>query len=196
MSRRTKIALILIALLVLWAFWGLIDNYYEVYTSLGNQSETLSGRLGIWAVVLDRAVQEPWIGHGFHSFRNVIPPFGEFEAWHAHNELLQQFYIYGVVGIILFVGIYGSFYRQVRCLSSRSTKALFMGLLLFIVIRGLADTENFDLSFPLWAITLTSLTLARSEGLHLDRPFGQAGSPSQLHQQGAKQRSSLKAYQS
>jgi hypothetical protein len=68
--------------------------------------------------------------------------------------------------------------------------------LLFILVRGLADTENFDLSFPLWAITLTSLTLARSEGLHLDRPLGQAISPSQLHQQGAKQRSSLKAYSS
>ncbi len=196
MSRKSKIALILLALLILWAFWGLINDYYEVYTHLGNQSETLSGRLGIWAVVLDRAVQQPWIGHGFHSFRNVIPPFGEFEAWHAHNELLQQFYTYGVVGIVLFVGIYGSFYRQVRRLSSPSTKALFMGLLLFIVVRGLADTENFDLSLPLWAITLISLTLARPEGLHLDSPLGQAGSPSQLHQLGAKQRSSLKAYPS
>jgi hypothetical protein len=68
--------------------------------------------------------------------------------------------------------------------------------LLFIVVRGIADTENFDLSLPLWAITLISLTLAWSEGLHLDRPFGQSGSPSQLHQQGAKQRSSLKAYPS
>src|ERR1700733_336535 len=196
MSRKSKLAIALVALLVLWAFWGLIDNYYEVYTHLGNQSETLSGRLGIWAVVLDRAVQEPWIGHGFHSFRNVIPPFGEFEAWHAHNELLQQFYTYGVVGIVLFVGIYGSFYRQVRRISSPSTKDHFMGLLFFIYVRGIADTENFDLSLPLWAITLISLTLARSEDLHLDGPLGQAGSPSQLHQQGGKQRSSLKAYPS
>ena len=47
-------------------------------------------------------------------------------------------------------------------MSSSPHKTLFLGLLLFIIVRGFGDTERFDLSFPLWAIALISLTLART----------------------------------
>jgi len=76
--------------------------------------------------------------------------------------LLQQFYAYGVVGILMLVGVYASFYRQIRRLSASPLRTLFLGLLLFTLVRGLADTEVFDLSLPLWAITLFSVTLTRS----------------------------------
>ncbi len=162
-SRHRKISIALTCIGVIASFWKLIEAYYEVYTNAGNQAETFTGRIGIWAIVLERSLERPWIGHGFHSFRNVIPPFGTFEAWHAHNELLQQFYAYGIVGVILLIALYGSFYLQVTQLSSSSDKALFLGLLFFIVVRGFADTERFDISFPLWSIALISLTLARTE---------------------------------
>jgi exopolysaccharide production protein ExoQ len=166
-SWRAKIVLLVPPLMVTWAFQGLIVSYYEVYTHLGNESETLSGRIGIWAFVLARSFEQPWIGHGFHSFRNVIPPFGSFEAWHAHNELLQQFYTYGVAGVVLLSGIYGSLFRQFRKVSSPTLRIQLMALLLFILIRGLADTENFDLSLPIWFIALISIYLVnqRAPGL-------------------------------
>lgn len=160
---RSKVALLGVAGLVVAAFWNLIVAYYDVYTNAGNQAETLTGRIGIWQFVLDRSVERPWFGHGFHSFRNVIPPFGTFEAWHAHNEVIQQFYAYGVVGLVLLIGVYGSFYRQLRHVSNPAYKTLFLGLIVFIVVRGFADTERFDLSFPLWSITLLSLMLASME---------------------------------
>lgn len=158
-SRKNKIALAIGAMLVFAAFWGLIEAYYTVYTNTGNEAETLTGRIGIWAFVLERSLERPWLGHGFHSFRNVIPPFGTFEAWHAHNELLQQFYAYGVVGVLLVAALYTSFYRQVKRLAPPTVKALLISLLIFILVRGLGDTERFDLSFPLWSIALISLTL-------------------------------------
>jgi exopolysaccharide production protein ExoQ len=154
-----KIVIVTPALVVVAAFWRLFENYYDVYTHLGNQSETLSGRVGIWAFVLTRSLEQPWIGHGFHSFRNVIPPFGFFEAWHAHNEFLQQFYAYGVIGLVVAGGLYVSFFRQVRKIDAHQTRAAFTALLIFILIRGLADTENFDLSLPLWLVALISITL-------------------------------------
>ncbi len=162
-SRRSKVTIALVGMGVVAAFWKLIEAYYEVYINAGNQAETLTGRIGIWAVVLERSLERPWIGHGFHSFRNVIPPFGTFEAWHAHNELLQQFYSYGAAGVFLLIALYGSFYSQVKHLSSPSVKSLFLALLFFIVVRGLGDTERFDLSFPLWSLALISLMLARTE---------------------------------
>lgn len=161
MSRRSKILFALTGVAVVAVFGGLLASYYDVYTSGGSQPETLTGRLGIWAYIGAEAVQQPWIGHGFHSVWKVIPPFGsdQFEARHAHNELLQQFYAYGVVGVCMFLGIYASFFRQVRKLATGYTKTFFLGVLLFVLARGLTDTEPFDLSLPLWAIVMMSLLI-------------------------------------
>jgi exopolysaccharide production protein ExoQ len=111
--------------------------------------------------MLEAALEQPWIGHGFNSVWKVVPPFGEFEAWHAENELLQQFYAYGVVGICLLAGLYGSLYRQVRRLSQGPLKIFFSSMLLFVAVRGFAEAEPFDLLLPLWFIVLLSLLIER-----------------------------------
>src|ERR1700733_5608097 len=113
-TRRKLLAIVAAAGLVVAAFWRLIEAYFEVYTTTGNEAETLTGRVGIWNYTLESSLEQPWIGHGFHSFRNVVPAFGVFEAWHAHNELLQLFYTYGIVGLLLFIAVYGSLYLQLR----------------------------------------------------------------------------------
>ena len=73
---------------------GLCNTYDQV-----NHVETLTGRTFIWAVAWEEALKSPWLGHGFYSFRFVIPVVGAFEPWQAHNELLQQFFCYGIVGL-------------------------------------------------------------------------------------------------
>jgi O-antigen ligase len=170
MSRRTKILVALAATAAVAAFWGLLASYYDVYTNAGNQSETLSGRLGIWAYFLAEAVQQPWIGHGFDSAWKVVPPFGpdQFEAAHAHNELLQQFYGYGLVGIFIFIGIYSSIYRHIRRIAAGPVRTFFLAFLLFVLVRGTADTERFDLSLPLWAIVLVSLLVEHAIAMDAD----------------------------
>lgn len=152
-SRKTKALVSLAVVVVIATFSSLMASYYDVYTNAGNQSETLSGRLGIWAYFFAEAIQQPWVGHGFDSAWKVIPPFGadQFQAAHAHNELLQQFYAYGVVGIILFCGIYGSVFLQVRRLAIGRERTFFLALLLFVLVRGLADADRFDLSLPVWS---------------------------------------------
>jgi exopolysaccharide production protein ExoQ len=166
MSRKTKIMVLSASALVIAASWGLLTSYYTVYTNAGTQSETLTGRLGIWALMLTEAIDRPWIGHGFHSVWKVIPPYGpdQFEIRHAHNELLQQFYAYGVIGIFMLIALYRSFYRLVKKLPTSPIKSLMFGILVFVVVRGLADTEPFDLSLPLWAITMFSAGMSQSRG--------------------------------
>ncbi len=159
-SRRKLLAILVSSGLVVAAFWRLIQAYFEVYTTTGNEAETLTGRVGIWDYVFEQSLEKPWIGHGFHSFRNVVPAFGDFEPWHAHNELLQLFYSYGIVGLLLFVVVYGSLYLQLHRLPRSSHKALFLGLLLFIAIRGLGDTDRFELTLPFWSIFLISSLLS------------------------------------
>jgi exopolysaccharide production protein ExoQ len=162
MSRKAKLLLIASAALVLVVFSGLVAHYYAIYQNAGNQSETLTGRLGIWLFIGSESLQRPWIGHGFHSMWKVIPPFGEFEARHAHNELLQQFYAYGAAGVVLLIALYGSVWRRLRRAVDSPIKVLFMGMLLLVLVRGLADTEVFDLSLPLWFIVIIGALLEQS----------------------------------
>jgi exopolysaccharide production protein ExoQ len=164
-NRKTKILAVAAALIVIAASWSLLSAYYDIYSNAGNQSTTLTGRLGIWAYILAEAVQQPWIGHGFDSVWKVIPPFGidQFEADHAQNELIQQFYAYGVAGIVLFAEIYFSFFRQIRRLPKGALRTFLIAFLLFVLVRGLADTERFDLSLPMWAVVMLSTVISRAQ---------------------------------
>jgi exopolysaccharide production protein ExoQ len=157
MSRKTKMFLTIALVLVILIFWGLLEAYYDFYTSNGNQAETLTGRTAIWAYVLNAALEQPWIGHGFDSMWKVIPLFGTFEARHAENELLQQFYSYGVAGIVVLCGLYGSLYRQINRLVPGPLAMIFVSMLFFVIIRGFAEAEPFDLLLPLWAIVVLAM---------------------------------------
>jgi len=168
MKRRTKLYLVLCATLAFAAFSALLISYWDIYLNSGNQSETLSGRLGIWAYFLVEGAQKPWFGHGFNSVWGIVPPFGpdKFEAAHAHNELIQQFYAYGAIGIGIFAGYYWSLYRQARKLSSASARVFLFAFLLFFLVRGFADTERFDLSLPMWAGLLISELIEHERRAH------------------------------
>jgi O-antigen ligase len=174
-NRKSKILIAVASAAVVAIFWGLLTSYYDIYTNAGNQSETLTGRLGIWAYFLSEAIQQPWIGHGFDSAWKVIPPFGHFEAAHAHNELLQQFYAYGLVGVCLFTGIYWSLYRHIHRLLRGPRKTFFLAFLIFVLVRGTADTERFDLSLPLWGIVMISLLIEHARTAEEEAPQVMAG---------------------
>ncbi len=78
-------------------------------------------------------------------------------------KLLQQFYAYGVIGVFMLIAIYGSVYRHLRRLTDASLKTFFIGMLLFVLVRGVADTEPFDLSLPLWFIVMIGALIDQSQ---------------------------------
>lgn len=167
MSRKTKIIIASGLVVVILVFWGLFEAYYDIYTTTGNQAETLTGRTAIWLYVSSAALEHPWIGHGFDSMWKVIPPFGpdRFEARHAENELLQQFYAYGLAGVCMLVGLYGSFFRQVKKMTESSLRTVFLCLLFFVIVRGVVEAEPFDLLFPLWAVVVVALLAERAHSI-------------------------------
>ncbi len=173
-SRRTKVWVIVGSVLAVTAFWGVLSTYVDTYASSDSDVESLTGRVGIWTYMLDKAVEQPWIGHGFHSVWKVIPPFGrdQFEARHAHNEILQQFYTYGAAGVAMMIGLYGSFLRLAWRSAASPLRTLLLGLLVFVLVRGLADTEAFDLSLPMWGICLWSALLMEQQGAPRSHPVG------------------------
>jgi len=161
-TRRKKSWIAASAILVMLLFWGLFEAYYDVYTTTGNQAETLSGRTAIWTFAIEHALEKPWTGNGFDSMWRVMPPFGPdyFEARHAENEILQQFYAYGVTGVALLAGLYISLFRQIRQLRHSPVRVVLSSLMLFIVVRGLAEAEPFDLLLPLWCVVLIGALLS------------------------------------
>ncbi len=163
LSRRMKLGLVSIAVLLGLAFAGLFSAYFDVYSNAGNQAETLTGRVGIWAYAYSEAIQKPWFGHGFDSMWKVFPPFGpdQFEPRHAENELLQQFFAYGFSGVILLCAIYWSLFKGTRAMPNNHYGTMILRTtLIYVLIRGLAEAEPFDLLMPLWLVVLIAAVLS------------------------------------
>lgn len=158
-SRKARIYIGVASAVVLASFWGLLEAYLDAYTA-GTNLETLTGRTYIWTQALDMAMEKPWFGYGFDSFRWVFPPFEDFQPWHAHNELIQQLFAYGLVGILIVIGVYWIFYRQILISQHVGLKSLATAMLILVLVRGIVDTDRFELCFPLWLMTMLSIALA------------------------------------
>jgi hypothetical protein len=157
-SRKARVYIGVSGAALLFAFWGLLETYLDVY-SQGNNLETLTGRTYIWSTALDMGRNKPWLGYGFDSFRWVFPPFEGFQPWHAHNEWIQQLFAYGVVGLVVVIGAYVGFYRIVRASRNIQLKSLATAILVLVLVRSLVDTDRFELCFPLWLMTMLSIAL-------------------------------------
>ena len=159
LTRRLKIAIYALTAGLIVSGWTLVEAYVDIYDR-ASHIETLTGRTYIWSIAWEEALKTPWLGHGFYSFRFVIPMLGDFVPWQAHNEALQQFFSYGILGFLLFVFLYASFWRFLYNHRRSEWFAVAFALMLFVVVRGIADTERFDLNYPLWLLTLLILTIA------------------------------------
>ncbi len=160
-SHRGRLWIAIASSSVLICFWGLAEAYLDVYTQ-SNNLETLTGRTYIWSQALDFSLERPWIGHGFDSFRWTFPPFNNFLPNHAHNELLQTFFTYGIVGLVIVIVLYWSFFRHVRSSQDGGLRSLAMSVLILVLVRGMVDTDQFDLGFPLWLMTMFSVALSQT----------------------------------
>ncbi len=58
--------------------------------------------------------------------------------------------------------MYWTFYRGIKSSRSIGLKSLSTALLILVLVRGLVDTDRFELCFPLWLMTMLSIALANS----------------------------------
>lgn len=65
--------------------------------------------------------------------------------------------------------IYGSLFRQLRRILRGPTRILFLSVLVFIFVRGLAVADSFDLLLPLWSIVLICAIIDRESDLPCTR---------------------------
>jgi exopolysaccharide production protein ExoQ len=103
-------------------FFGLIGagglvgvaNFSSVL-ALFDKSDTINGRTGIWAGVLDAVKQNPLMGYGWsrswppgspHSERVSQELAAGHVVFHAHNEILNWLVTTGVLGAVLIITLY------------------------------------------------------------------------------------------
>ena len=144
--------------LILASLWGLLDAYLNTYTETTNP-ETLTGRTIIWAISLEYRHQKTLLGHGFYSYRFVVPPSATSKpnkpttnssSSSSPSEPSASSSSSALLGLL----------PPDSPRSPVNLKTLAAELLLFALVRGLTDTQNFDLSFPLWLMTMLSILLA------------------------------------
>jgi exopolysaccharide production protein ExoQ len=160
-TRATKLRIFAAGLLVAACFQGLVTSYLDTYarSGSGNSLETLTGRTLLWTLAFSMIIQRPWFGHGLMSFKSMIPLVGDFAALHAHNELVHQLFEFGIAGTAIVVGIYGSFLRLARRAPAGELRTLAIALLIFALVRGLADAMAAELCYPLWLMTALAVSL-------------------------------------
>jgi O-antigen ligase len=158
-TRSMKIKIVAAAAIILAAFATLTQAYLAGYTNMegGNATETLTGRTFVWGFAYASGIEHPWIGHGFYSFRALAPLLGSFQPWAAHNEVLQQFFEYGLLGVLVAAGLYLSLFLAAKRSSAMHYRTLVFVLILFVLIHGLTESLNFDLTFPLWLAAALAL---------------------------------------
>jgi len=164
-QRSLKIKMAAVAALAVALFGTLLRANLEAYVAGGdvNQVESLTGRTALWASAFSIAIEHPVIGSGFYSFRSLVPSLGTYQSWHAHNEWLQQFFEYGLLGVFVSVGLYLSFFLAARSYIQSPYRRLIFTILLFAMVHGLTETVNFGLTVPFWLLASLAVALQQTK---------------------------------
>lgn len=135
-------------------------NYYLNEQQGGEALYTASGRTGIWRMTLDLIQEKPILGYGFQSYLDVVDQqLINIRLVHAHNEFFQIWFTLGLVGLLLSIITYISYYLLLRRASKKglSQVSLGMALLFYSVIRGATEASVTDpIIFPMTLMMLTS----------------------------------------
>jgi O-antigen ligase len=120
-----------------------------VFGLLGKDA-TLTGRTQIWAAVLHRINDRPWLGYGYAAIWDETDRWGPlawithdagFRAHHAHNSWLEQWLSLGVPGLIA----WGAFYLQTlvaNVVTLYRDKGAYLALPFFVLYSLVMLTES------------------------------------------------------
>lgn len=152
------------------AIGGLIALSYEVLANYlsrylekdsGRTADTLSGRTEIWSNTWSHIEQSPLTGYGYLSLRDVVG------ALQAHNEWLQLWFSFGIVGVVIVLILYISYFflvwRAIWTVPSGIQAALGLALLVSALIRGVTEGSMTGLVFPLPLMMLMISWLSPAE---------------------------------
>lgn len=169
-AKKVAIMLSLILSMVFVAMWPIIDAYISAYIeNYGNTVsalETLSGRTILWTSSIEMIKDSPINGYGIMSFRDIGPHVFSIKVPHAHNEIIQQLFSYGAIGLLLVIATYVSagkhWARNIRNSPAIASASLLgIAMLVMSLARGVTEAAVVGMVFPLPMLTLLLLASSR-----------------------------------
>lgn len=190
LMRHKYTALATLGLMIFAAVRYVPDKWVDWTDALG-RDPTLTGRLPLWGLVLSHVLQHPWLGYGYAAFwdddSGYVGPIQTLLRWdvpNGHNGYLDQTLDLGVIGLGLFIALYGStLWRAVKIFSSsRSTAAVWpLFFVTFLFLCNLDETCMVQHSSYMWAMFIAvRVGLAGNSSLREESP-----SPSRACRQSA-----------
>lgn len=133
---------------------------YATLDATQNDTESLSGRLPLWDVLLGTAIsQQPWIGQGFGAYWTVdntawIWQAVRWPAVTAHNGYVDEILGTGIVGLTLFLGAWaaGMFraWQLGRQGAGRASLVVIEWMVLFLCFNTAGSIMQFYFQFPFY----------------------------------------------
>jgi O-antigen ligase len=120
-----------------------LDAYINEYQG-GEALTTASGRTVIWKMTWERIQENPIWGYGFQSYLNVVDQIiPNFRLVHPHNEFLNIWFNLGVVGLILGILTYATYYWLLQRAGKAHLpqEALGLALLTYSLVRGATEAS-------------------------------------------------------
>jgi len=143
-------------------------NNEETLLELLGRDATLTGRTGLWAAVLDKIWERPWLGYGYHAFwrgwDGESADVWRVEPWgppHAHDGFLDVWLDLGLLGLSVFVLSF--IYCYLRAVTwarlTKNAEGLWpLGYLTFMILSNL--TESSFLREDIFWILYLAITLS------------------------------------
>lgn len=167
----------LIAAFLVPAIWGLFVLFSDIsafaFQILG-KDPTLTGRTDIWAAVLDKISERPWLGYGLNGFWHGL--YGEsadvvralrWDVPNSHNGYLDLVLQIGLVGLAIFTVVYFTAFTKALLLAqdnSGNPEYLFpLTYLFFVLFSNIAEPSMLVQNNISWVLFATMVTTVNFE---------------------------------
>lgn len=156
------------------------SDVVSILLELVGKDATLTGRTDIWALVIEKIQERPWLGYGFAGFwRDGVRGEAAFiiraVRWpvtHSHNGYLDFMLQLGLIGFLVFLGIYWStFIKTYLLIRHQFCLDYFWAFiaLIFLIQINLAEpsllSQN-DFFWILFTIITTSISVEFRQVFH------------------------------
>lgn len=156
-SLKIKMIFIFFALTLFFILFRADYIYQYLYDVQGGSAlETVSGRTSIWSIAIESIQKNPLFGNGINSFGTfsyILPN----QPRQAHNELLNIFSAYGIVGLVVIILVYLQLFKSITRLINVDRSRLIISFIIFYLIVGLTEGNIVTSVFPIWLIVLLTI---------------------------------------
>ena len=152
--RRRMLVVYLLGVAFIFAVAVAVVDTGQLLTAL-NRDPSFTGRLPLWGYSIQEAFNRPWLGYGFSGFWNEDSPAVQ-EIWaaidwqapSAHNGYIDILLQIGIVGLLLYVWVWGSLIKNSLVAWWQKSLPEARWILLFMLVNLLLNMDEGPLPYP------------------------------------------------